>query len=315
MVDVDKQGFLEYMNPLDKKYSKKYKSLWWILIGGSMFAYKSPLDAAPLVTLKVQGATVTSVAEKKKSKGTRTKSYFHMRCTDLTEPVQFATVNEEDRDNWVVELTAATSKDAVEAPEKQAGKRVKGGLMFRAKKSMASKTAVSSAGKGMMRRLADDDTRQLLAALKKVVSKHSSEKRAIDIENNIIKIAVKCYLLIDNKSIASADFLQVDQPLRAAFELTSKIFDRMHRVTDAALLEACQRVEQLYQNCEKVLENLLLPHVKSATILRLKDVFTFLSNHRFLFAIFRDESLEEEVHDLVKAMEYYTQFHYTKDDV
>lgn len=315
-IDVDKQGFLEFLNPGDKNFNKKYKSLWWILIGGSLFAYRSPLDASPLVTLTVSGGTVGTVPDKPgKSKGSKQRSYFHLKCTDLAEPVQFATINIEDRDQWVAELTVATGKAASEAPEKQAGKRSKGGLIFRAKKSVVTRTATSGAGKGMMRRLADEDTRQLLTAMKKVVTKHANEKRATEIENSIIKTAVKCYLLVDNKSISGSEFLQVDAPLREAFELTAKIFDRVHRATDEALMAACQKVEVLYANAEKVLENLMLPHVKQGSILRLKDVFSFMANAKFLFAIFRDESLEDEVHDLVKAMEYYTQFHYTKEDI
>lgn len=303
--EYDKQGFLSFTNSADKKYAKA-KNLWFILIQGSLFAYKTPLEATPIFTHALNGASVTVVTDdKSKKKGAKAVFALTLKCSGSDAVLTFTTMNAEDRDNWHTELTSATSKSAVEAPEKTAGKRQKGGLMFRAKKSVASK-----AGKGIAKRLADDDTKALLAALRKAIAKHQSEKRAAEIETSIMKIAIKSYLLVDNKSISGAEFLKVDAPLRAAFELTAKIFDKASRASDTALLEACQRVEVLYGNCEKVLESLLLAHVKPATILRLKDVFTTISSAKFLFALFRDESLEEEVHDLVKAMEYYTQFHY-----
>jgi hypothetical protein len=309
VVEVDKQGFLGYVNSGDKKFAKKPKNMWFTLIQGSLFVYKTPLDAAPVFTHAINGATIASLAdEKSKSKSTKGNFGLTVKSAGSDALVTLTAINAEDRDNWVTELNAATSKAAVEAPEKTATKRQRGGLMFRAKKSVASK-----AGNGMVKRLADDDTKALLAALRKVIGKHQSEKRASEIESSIMKIAIKSYLLVDNKSIVGSEFLKVDGPLRAAFELTAKIFDKASRANDQALMDACQRVEVLYSDCEKVLETLLLPHVKPATILRLKDVFTTISSPRFLFAIFRDESLEEEVHDLVKAMEYYTQFHYHQD--
>lgn len=43
-------------------------------------------------------------------------------------------------------------------------------------------------------------------------------------EKNIIKIAVKAYLLIENKTVTADDFLVADKPLRESFELMVKIF-------------------------------------------------------------------------------------------
>lgn len=310
---VDKQGFLEYHNPADKKYSKKAKSLWFVLIQGSLFGYKMPTDAEPVVTLAVKGGQISVAADsgKGKGKGSKKGAPLIFKVAGGAADVTLVSVNEEDRDKWVQDLTAATTKETVAAPDRNAVKRSKGGLAFRAKKSLASKTAASGAGKGVMKRLADEETLHLLAALKKVVGKHSTERRATEIENSILKIAVKCYLLVENKQLHGGDFNRVDKPLREAFELTTKIFDRMHSVSDEALLDACMRVEVLYGNAEKVLENLLLPCVKQGTLNRVKDVFSFLSNGKFLFGIFKDESLEDEVCDLVKSMEYYVSFENT----
>jgi len=310
VVIVDKQGFLEIQ---PKK--GKWKAYWFILLGGSLHYYKTPLDATAYGSYKVKDASIEEILLDKgkgsrKNKG-KEKSVFSVKSGDSTD--LFRCVNVEDRESWMMSLEAAKSKEETKPPSKEQGKRKRGSLMFRAKKSVGSKMATSSGGKGMMKRLADDDTTQLLAALKKVVTKYASQKRADEIENNILKIAVKCYFLIDNKSLRSQAFLDVDGPLREAFELCSKIYDKMHTVTDQALKDAFARVNGHFLKTESILENLLLPYCKKATIQRLKDTFSFLANPKFLWSIFHDESLEDEIHDLVKAMEYYTQFHVYKD--
>jgi len=43
-------------------------------------------------------------------------------------------------------------------------------------------------------------------------------------EKNIIKIAVKAYLLVDNGTLTADDFLVADKPLREAFELMVKVY-------------------------------------------------------------------------------------------
>lgn len=312
---VDKQGFIELKDNNAKK--AKTKAVWCVLIDGTLHTYKTPLDATPLGKYDLKGMKLEEKSEGKgkgKGKGKKkTKAGFTVTFEGQKSVVEFSCVNDEDRENWVEVLKENESKDPSEPPTREQGKRHRGSLMFRAKKSVGGKAATSGMGKGMMKRLADDDTKQLLTALKKVVGKYFDEKRANEIENSIIKLAVKCYFLVENKSLSSESFLDVDGPIRSAFELISKIYDKMHRVNEEALREAFGRVSKDLQKTESVLEGLLLPYVKQKTLQRLKDTFSCLSNPKFLFAVFQDEELEDEIHDLVKAMEYYTQFHVYKD--
>ena len=61
------------------------------------------------------------------------------------------------------------------------------------------------------------------------------------------------------------------------------------------------------------MEKMLLPFVAAKSLHRLKDTFSCLANAKFLYTVFMDDDLEDEIHDLVKAMEYYTQFHVYRD--
>jgi len=87
---------------------------------------------------------------------------------------------------------------------------------------MGSKFATSALGKKVMKAIVNEETTSLLNALKNIVRVESGEagdnKKGEELEKNIIKIAVKAYLLIEKGRIDSDDFLKADRPLRAAFE-------------------------------------------------------------------------------------------------
>src|SRR3989338_943406 len=119
-VEFDKQGFLQYQNPADKKFSKKHKNLWFVLVEGSLFAYKTPLEATPLFTHAISGSNVAAVADtasKDKKKTSQKEWALTIKLTAQDAPINLMTMNGDDRDNWVAELTNASSKSVVDDPE------------------------------------------------------------------------------------------------------------------------------------------------------------------------------------------------------
>jgi len=183
--------------------------------------------------------------------------------------------------------------------------------MKRVQKRAASKTATSVLGKKVMKAIVNEETTTLLNALKRIVKSESgSAKKAEDLEKNIIKIAVKAFLLIENKVLTADDFLVADKPLREAFELMVKVFNGRGRVKDDKISSALTKVEELLKKAEEVITNLLAPHLTSKNMLRISSTFGCIANEAFLNAVFRNESLEGDLDKLIDAMEYYTQFHY-----
>jgi len=130
-------------------------------------------------------------------------------------------------------------------------------------------------------------------------------------EKNIIKIAVKSYLLIEKKKLDPDEFLKADKPLRQAFELLCRCFNGRHRVQSNVLYEALVRIEQSLREAEEILTNLLAPFLTSKNLFRISSTFGVLADAKFLSRVFSDQSYDEELEKLVDAMEYYTQFHYT----
>mmetsp|Transcript_2491 Transcript_2491/g.3326 ORF Transcript_2491/g.3326 Transcript_2491/m.3326 type:complete len:193 (-) Transcript_2491:70-648(-) len=184
----------------------------------------------------------------------------------------------------------------------------------RMKKAAGGKLAASGAGKAMTRKLADEETLTLLRNLKVVIKKDSDSKKADEIENDILKIAVKSFFLVDNKIIEGDAFLDVDGPIRKAFELIVKVWDKKDRTSPDSLKVAFNTIEGHLRKAEATLTKILLPHLQPKSISRVKNIFSYVGSARFLQNIMMDEELEDEVHELVKAIEYYTQFHHYKED-
>ena len=162
-----------------------------------------------------------------------------------------------------------------------------------------------------MKAIVNEETTTLLNALKRIVkSESASAKKADDLEKNIIKIAVKSFLLVENKQLQADDFLVADKPLREAFELMVKVFNGRKRVKPEKIEEALKKVESLLKKAEEVITNLLAPHLTPKNMLRISQAFGCIADVKFLMTVFNNDELEEDLDKLIDAMEYYTQFHY-----
>jgi len=162
-----------------------------------------------------------------------------------------------------------------------------------------------------MKAIINEETTSLLNALKNIVRVESNNPRkAEDLEKNIIKIAVKSYLLIEKNKIDSDEFLKADRPLRSAFELLCRCFNGRNRVQAEVLYEALLKIEGHLREAEEILTNLLAPHLTPKNLFRISFSFGLLADAKFLNRVFTDATFDEELEKLVDAMEYYTQFHF-----
>jgi len=162
-----------------------------------------------------------------------------------------------------------------------------------------------------MKAIVNEETTTLLNALKRIVKAESgSAKKADDLEKNVIKIAVKSFLLIEDGTLTADDFLVADKPLREAFELMVKVFHGRGKVKEEKIKEALGKVEELLKKAEEVITNLLAPHLTSKNMLKISSAFGCIADANFLVMVFLSPQLEPDLDKLIDAMEYYTQFHY-----
>jgi len=300
MAEETKSGYIEM-----KKGD--WTAVFCVLVEGTFFYYKTATDPDPKGSLDLKDYTLV-FEQDSKSKKKNTFSINKEKKTAFEGSLSSA----EDLASWRVVLEAAKSKSPSPAPDRSSVKSSKQTVGMKAKKAAASKTANSAVGKKVMKAIVNDETTTLINALKALVTVESgSSKKADELEKNIIKIAVKAYILVDNKDLKGEQFLVADKPLRDAFNLLVKVFNGRGRAKKERVVEALVRVEADLKKAEKVITDLLQPYISAKNMFRLSSIFSTVANLKFLETVFYNDSVESELEKLVDAMDYYTQFHYT----
>eukprot|EP01124_Arcella_intermedia_P017838 TRINITY_DN24815_c0_g1_i1.p1 TRINITY_DN24815_c0_g1~~TRINITY_DN24815_c0_g1_i1.p1 ORF type:complete len:355 (+),score=99.62 TRINITY_DN24815_c0_g1_i1:77-1141(+) len=309
VVKVSRVGYVEM-----RLKKKEWKAVYCVVIGGSFYYYKSSTDTDPKGHIDLAGHHIVSPLE---IKGEKKKHTFSIQAADNASTAGENSLfigscgADVELKSWKTSLEEAIHKDKSDPPTVVAQKTKKQSVVGRAKKKAASKTATSALGKKVMKAIVNEETTMLLNSLKRIVKAESgSQKQADDLEKNIIKIAVKSFLLIENKSLSPDDFLVADKPLREAFELMVRVFNGRSRVKEEKIVEALHKVEELLKKAEEVITNLLAPHLTSKNMLRISSAFGCIASADFLLTVFKKPELEDDLDKLIDAMEYYTQFHY-----
>jgi hypothetical protein len=184
---------------------------------------------------------------------------------------------------------------------------------MRFKKGVASKTTSSTAGKKIIKEVVNEETATLISALKALVEVQSGDKKkAEELEANMVKIAVKAFLLVDTKVLRGSDFLKADKPLRSAFNRLGRVFNGRFagKASKEAVIEALKKVALDLTEARTILQNLMTPHLQTKNVYRLTSIFDTVASYDFLEAVFFEDKNESNLQKLIDAMDAYTQFHY-----
>jgi len=270
---VDKDGFLLKRAGSTKKSAaaqKKWNSYYFNLIQGSLYYYANPEDAEPKGKL-VLGEVKFSTETPKDSKYKYTLSFRNDK-----QDLLLALEEEQDWKEWVAVVEANMSKGPAPPLKKEKRKTMAQELAFKMKKNVGQKAATSKLGKRAIRTQAPEEVTNLVTALKHIVERESkSSKKANEIEENIFKLGVKAYFLLNDKRITMDDLLVADKPLRSALELLAKCHDhaKYSRVPNEGLLmEKFGEVEKKMKEGGELLSKTLEPHLKPKTIQMLKEL-------------------------------------------
>jgi hypothetical protein len=233
--------------------------------------------------------------------------------------------SQETRAEWVKALRSSLDKEPKPAPQRTTVK--KGTMKMRMKKAMAGKMAISSAGKMMAKAAVPEEVQRLINSLRVLLQTHIGEQEAMEVEDNIIKLYVKCFCLEEDGQIKMEEFLAMDQPMRLAFTSISKLRDQTvaRKANSAQIIEeGIAKIRDHMRETENRLTNILTPHLKPHTISKIGVIFKHVGNPVFLRKCIvapppgqaQDYTfLEEEIDSLCLAMDKYLSVHYYQDDL
>lgn len=169
------------------------------------------------------------------------------------------------------------------------------------------------------------EVQDLLNSLRKLLTEAVGEKSALAVEDNIIKLWVKCYFLLENNILTNDDLLDLDPALRDAFGKIIKVreatYSPNHGIADDVIEKHLRMIHEDLTRVESGLSKLLTPHLKPKSIQRIHQIFNVIGTITFLkTAIVQPpppndtEFLKDELDDLVAVMERYLAFQYYRGE-
>jgi len=178
---------------------------------------------------------------------------------------------------------------------------------FKAKKNIAGKAATSKLGKGILKKVMDDESNNLMRALKMTIELQTDRKKAKEIQNNIIKLFLKAHFQIEKKVLTPEQFAEADRPLRKTFRRIIKITDSYETLQkdEAQLKQNFQRIEGYLKEIESIVFNLLNPYLTEKNRKRLSETVSFLGRSEFLSKVWSDPRSKDPLDKMVAAMSHY----------
>eukprot|EP00123_Amoebidium_parasiticum_P022737 comp9388_c0_seq1/m.4438 comp9388_c0_seq1/g.4438 ORF comp9388_c0_seq1/g.4438 comp9388_c0_seq1/m.4438 type:complete len:331 (-) comp9388_c0_seq1:191-1183(-) len=296
---ITKQGLGEVSGEKDKKS----KPVWYALVQGTLFWYKSQSFSQLKGDLQLKGSSIEHA----------TKPQPHSLVIKVDGKVQLV-MGFTDADlakEWEAALTSARDVPAGDPPSKSRGKSLSMGA--RMKKATAGKMATSSAGKAMAKATINEEAKLLISAVKNLITETYDSKTANTVENNIIKIFVKYHYLMTEGQIEEDAWTTMDKGLREAFKWGVKITDNVQsgrHIPPETMTEWIGLIKKALKEVEKKLFELMQPHVQAKTLSRISGCFTIFCSEDFLRAIFSPKKVKAsgDSDSLTYAMERYLQF-------
>jgi len=278
---IDKEGSLQ----LYSKKSKKWKPKWGLLSGGGLYTknkQKDPELAEPIV---IKGATITTSDEHKK------KSALKITNGSNEDFVSFDT--DAERNEWLEALKANVDKE-IGKGDKTKSKKTQS-VAMRITKKAAGVAATSTAGKGMIKEFLGKDGVRLLELIKQIITAYEGKKKATEVEDNIIRVAVKVILLWKNKDLTNNDITGTVPKVKAVW---SDIIDfcEMSFAYDPPKIKA--------SGDELIIcfTNLLKEYVTESTIATMKETINYITTQGLLDSVFQAEGQDETKKELMRIL-------------
>jgi len=155
--------------------------------------------------------------------------------------------------------------------------------------------ATSGAGKSLIKEFLGKDGVRLLDIVKKVVTLHEGKKRAEEVENTIIRVAVKVILLWKNKDITNQDIASIVPGVKSVW---SDVIDfcEMSFAYDPA------KIKEHGEGLQVAFSKLLTEFVTEKNLVAMREVMSYLVAKDLLDRLFSDAAQEDMKEELKRIL-------------
>jgi len=236
----------------------------------------------------LKGSTVKDGGEVDDKKA---KNMITLTC-DGTEYVIQAD-SDKDAKAWLEAIKANSTKDAVAvtlAKKKQSA-------MMSIKKNVSGSLATSGAGKSLIKEELGKNGVRVIDIMKAIITIYEGKKKATEVEDNIIRFAVKIILLWKNKDVTTQELMKTLPYLRAVW---SNLIDfcEMSFAYEAAALQ--KNSNELIECFVKIVQQ----HVQDKTIEMVKETQAYVTQEKLMDLLFKDpqgEDYKKEMEHIVRG--------------
>jgi len=168
---------------------------------------------------------------------------------------------------------------------------------MRIKKNVGGSVATSAAGKSLIKEFLGKDGVKLLDIVKKVITLYEGKKKAEDVENTIIRIAVKVILLWKNKKITTKDIASTVPGVKAVWSDVIDFCEMSFAYDPAKIKEHGEKLQVSFSK-------LLGEHITEKNLARMREVMTYLVAKDLLDRLFADdaqEALKKELNRILRG--------------
>jgi len=269
---IDKEGAMQVHNAKNKKWKVK----WGVLSGGGLYTKNKQKDPELSDPIVIKGATLEASEDKKK---------FIIKISLGGKDQLICFDSDSERSEWLTALKTNLDKDVGKGDATKSKKTQS--VAMRLKKGAASSVATSSAGKGLIKEFLGKDGISLLDLIKQVVTNYEGKKKATEIEDNIIRVAVKVILLWQNKDITNANIASTVPKVKAVW---SDIID----FCEMSFAYDPPKIKASGEDLIVCFTNLLKDYVTDNTLTRLKATITYITTQALLDSVFASSSPEQD---------------------
>jgi len=203
-----------------------------------------------------------------------------------------ATDTEDERKDW---LSAFEENQDKEPGSGSASTKKKQSTAMRLKKNVGGNVATSSAGKSLIKEFVGKEGVKILDIVKKVVTLHENKKKAEEVENIIIRIAVKVILLWKNKDLTADDIASTIPGVKAVW---SDVID----FAEMSFAYDPVKIKEHGDNLQKSFTALLSEYITDKNLQALRDAMAYLVHKELLDILFANDAQEDLKKELNKIL-------------
>uniref|UniRef100_A0A6B2LHX9 Uncharacterized protein n=1 Tax=Arcella intermedia TaxID=1963864 RepID=A0A6B2LHX9_9EUKA len=173
--------------------------------------------------------------------------------------------------------------------------RAKQSTSMRVKKNVSSAVATSHTGKDVIRKFVGKKALATIDIVKDLITLHEDKKKATEIENNIIKIAVKVILLFQNKDLSEKNLTDLVPKVESLW-VSVLNYSQMPFTYDAITIKT---------SAEDMIDSMttqLAPFLSEKNISLLRETAVYLQQKELLDLLFEKEEQEPMRKDLARIL-------------